>query len=239
MKKAIVIGGSSGIGKELALLLLGEGYAVGITARRLKLLQEIKERQDGLVFVKYMDISKPEEALARLNELIGDMGGLDLLVICAGTGHINQGLNWELESETIDVNVRGFTALAGAGTKHFLKQGSGHLVGISSIAALRGSGSSPSYNASKAYMSNYLEGIRCNCSKAGGKVSVTDIKPGFVDTDMAKGEGLFWVACAATAAKQIMSIIKHRKAVGYVTRRWRLIALLLKIMPGRLYSRMG
>lgn len=177
MRKAIVIGASSGIGKELAVLLSGEGYALGIAARRFELLEEIKENFKAPVFVARMDVSKPEEAAAGLNELIAGMGGLDLLVICAGTGHINPALEWEPESETIDVNVKGFTAIAGEGIKHFLKQGYGHLVGISSVAALRGSGHSPAYNASKAYMSNYLEGLRCICAQAGGNISATDIKP--------------------------------------------------------------
>ena len=69
----------------------------------------------------------------------------------------------------------------------------GHIVGISSIAAIRGNGDAPAYNASKAFVSNYLEGIRQKVSKLNLNITVTDIQSGFVDTAMAKGEGLFWV----------------------------------------------
>ena len=235
MKKAIVIGASSGIGKALAKLLAREGYILGLAARRLNLLEELKTELSGQAFVSSMDVSKPEEAAAKLRELIGAMGGLDLLVICSGTGHINPELAWQYESDTIDVNVNGFTALACAGMKVFIQQGFGHIVGISSLAALRGSGECPAYNASKAYMSNYLEGLACKARAYGKGIAVTDIKPGFVDTAMAQGEGLFWVASPEKAAKQIYNMIRHRKSGGYVTKRWGLVALLFKMMPRRLY----
>jgi short-subunit dehydrogenase len=182
-----------------------------------------------------MDIAQPEEAVKVLDGLIRELNGMDLLIICSGTGHINPELDWEKERETIDVNVKGFTALAGAGMRYFLNKGEGHIAAISSIAALRGSGTCPAYNASKAYMSNYLEGLSVKAAAAGYLIAVTDIKPGFVDTAMAKGEGLIWVAPEKKAAKQIWGIIKRRKAGGYVTKRWRLAALLFKIMPRRLY----
>lgn len=235
MKKAIIIGASSGIGKELARLLAQEGYVVGLAARRLSLLEALQKELNGQAFVSQMDISQPEEAVTRLEELIGVMGGLDLLVICSGTGHINPELAWHYENETIDVNVKGFTALACAGMKVFIQQGFGHIVGISSLAALRGSAACPAYNASKAYMSNYLEGLACKARAYGKGIAVTDIKPGFVDTAMAQGEGLFWVASPEKAAKQIYNIIRHRKSGGYVTKRWGLIALLFRIVPRRLY----
>ncbi len=235
MKKAIIIGASSGIGKELAKLLAKEGYILGLAARRLNLLEELKYELGGQVYIRKMDISKPEEAAALLIELIKDMGGTDLLIICSGTGHINPELDWKHERDTIDVNVKGFTALAGAGLKYFIEKGEGHIAAISSIAALRGSGTCPAYNASKAYMSNYLEGLACKAAASGKRIVVTDIKPGLVDTAMAKGDGLFWVAPPERAARQIWSIIKRRKAKGCVTKRWKTIAFLLKIMPRKLY----
>lgn len=191
MKKAIVIGASSGIGRELAGILSREGYALGLAARRLNLLEELQQALGGQTQISQMDIFQTEEAVLKLEALIEALGGLDLLVLCSGTGHINPDLIWEDERDTIDVNVRGFTALACAGMRYFIRQGSGHLVGISSLAALRGGGTNPAYNASKAYMSNYLEGLACKARVTGKRIAVTDIKPGFVDTAMAQGEGLF------------------------------------------------
>jgi short-subunit dehydrogenase len=71
---------------------------------------------------------------------------------------------------------------------HFIKNGSGHLVGISSIAALRGDRHAPAYNASKAFESNYLKGIRHLVTKSKLPIAVTEIQAGFVDTPMAKGK---------------------------------------------------
>lgn len=235
MKKIIIIGASSGIGRALARLYAGEGHTVGITARRLELLEQLQKELGQNVYARRMDVSNPEEAVSKLEDLIGAMGGLDLLVICSGIGHINPGLVWEYERDTICVNVSGFTALSCAAMNFFIKQGYGHIAAVTSIASLRGSASCPAYNASKAYMSNYLEGLCCKAAICGKRIAVTDIVPGFVDTAMAKGEKLFWMASAEKAAKQIHRIIARRKLFGYVTKRWGLIAFLFKIMPRRLY----
>jgi short-subunit dehydrogenase len=238
MRRAIVIGASSGIGRELALVLSGNGFAVGLTGRRIDLLDELKRALPSPAFSKRMDISDCPEAMALLESLVDEMGGVDLVVISAGTGFINSDLSWEEEKETIDVNVSGFAAVANVAFRHFVKAGRGHLVGISSIAAIRGSGEAPAYNASKAFVSNYLEGLRISASKAGLPILVTDIKPGFVDTAMAKGEGLFWVASPQKAARQIHDVIQRKARHAYVTKRWSVIGKLLKVLPDFLYSKL-
>lgn len=117
-------------------------------------------------------------------------------------------------------------------------QSSGHIAGISSIAAIRGPGKAPAYNASKSFMSNYLEGLRQKASKSGIAITVTEIQPGFVNTAMAKGEGLFWVAPPEKAAWQIFKAITGKKKHAYITKRWRSIAWLLKIMPRWIYNKL-
>ena len=238
MKKAIVVGASSGIGRELSKILSMNQYGVGIMARRTQLLDELRSEMDTEVFVQEIDVSEPESAMEILTQFIEEMGGVELLVISAGTGHLNDELDWQLESETIKTNVTGFTAIANVAIKHFIEKGSGHLVGISSLAALRGGRGSPAYFASKAFESNYLEGLRQKVRKLALPITVTDIKPGFVKTAMAKGEGIFWAASAEKAAGQIYRAIARRKSSMYVTRRWRLIAWLLKLMPGFIYERL-
>jgi short-subunit dehydrogenase len=69
-------------------------------------------------------------------------------------------------------------------------------------------------------------------------IFITDIKPGFVKTAMAKVEGIFWVADADKAARQIYNAIKRKKSHAYITRRWRLVAWLLKLLPGFIYERL-
>ncbi len=166
MKKAIVIGATSGIGKELAKILSQNNYVVGLAGRRTELLSELQKAIPNKTYIKPIDVTQTKESMSLLEELIEEMSGVELIVISSGVGYINPDLNWEQEKETIDVNVSGFVAMANVAIKHFYKQGSGHLVGVSSIAAIRGNGDSPAYNASKAFVSNYLEGLRQKISKS-------------------------------------------------------------------------
>lgn len=114
---------------------------------------------------------------------------------------------------------------------------SGQLVGISSIAAIRGDGDAPAYSASKAFVSNYMEGLRKKVTKLGLIITVTDIQAGFVDTAMAKGDGLFWVASPQKAAQQIYNAIERKRKHVYITKRWRLVGWLMKAMPAFIYDR--
>jgi len=237
MKKTIVIGASSGIGKELAILLAKKGYQVGLMARRIELLQALQQEIPTKTYIGYLDISQSSDAISRLQNMIQEMGNVDLVVIGSGTGFWNPELDWLKEKQALDVNVYGFCALAVFAFHYFSKQGHGHLVGISSIAALRGSDTGPAYHASKAFMSNYLEGLRKKAFKEGSQIIVTDIKPGFVDTDLVKGRKKFWVASPTKAAEQIYSAIQYKKSHAYITHRWRLIAWILKFMPTWLYNR--
>ncbi len=237
-KKAIVVGASSGIGRELALLLGQKGYRVGLTARREDLLYELQKLIPGSI-VKKIDVSKADETMEDLEALVAELGGLDLIILSAGTGHLNDDLEWPLELDTIEVNVKGFAASANVAMRYFIDAGKGHLVGISSIAALRGSAAAPAYYASKAFVSNYLQGLRHKAVKLDLPIIITDIQPGLVDTAMAQGEGLFWVQPPKKAAAQIMKAIERKKKHAYVTRRWRIIAWLFKILPDAIYHKMG
>jgi short-subunit dehydrogenase len=171
------------------------------------------------------------------NELVSQMGGLDLLIISAGIGEENKNLNFDVEHSVIKTNIQGFTCIADWSVRYFKEQGYGHFVNISSIAGIRGNVIAPSYNSTKAYQINYLEGLRINAKEYGSSITITDARPGFVDTAMAKGGGLFWVAPVHKAAEQIFEAIKQKKNVVYITKRWRLIALLLRIIPFSILKR--
>lgn len=238
MKKVIIIGATSGIGRELAKLYSINGYEVGITGRRTELLNSLASELQTETYKSTLDIQKTKETQLALEELIQKMNGVDLIIINAGTGHLNDNLDWEKEKDTINTNVLGFTAVANTAMHYFLKNGSGHLVGISSIASIRGSDIAPAYNASKAYISNYLEGLRIKASKKNKSITITDIRPGLVDTDMAQGEGLFWVMPPQKVAQQIFKAIETKKRKVYITKRWAMIAFLLKILPEWLYKKL-
>jgi short-subunit dehydrogenase len=239
VKNAIIIGASSGIGRALARVLASNGYNVGLASRRGDLLREVANEIHTNSFVKVIDVSEPVEAMQSLRELIAEMKDVELFVISAGTGFINPKLDWEPENETIAVNVSGFTAMANVAVAHLAARGSGCLVGISSIAALLGNPDAPAYDASKAFMSNYLEGLRYRFAKLRLPVVVTDVQPGFVDTPMAKAAQKFWVASPEKAAEQIFTAIRKRRKHVYVTRRWRLVAWLIKAMPDWIVSKLS
>jgi len=238
MKNAIVIGATSGIGRALSRKLLNDNYKVGITGRRTKLLEELKSENHEHYYIKTLDITDIEKIGEKIEELVKDMVGLDLLIISSGTGGINRTLDFEIEKKTIDTNVIGFTFVADWAFNYFEKQKYGHLVIISSIGGLRGDWENPSYNATKAYQINYAEGLRKKAAKIKEKIFVTDIRPGLVDTDMAKGEGLFWVMDVDKVAQQIYNAIKKRKRIKYVTRRWKFIASIYKRIPNIIYDKM-
>lgn len=238
MKKAIIIGASSGIGRELARILVSNNYVVGITGRRAPLLEALKTEKPANYRVKVFDVCDTNIMPEKLTELATELGGLDLLVISAGTGDLNKNLDFDVEKRAIDTNVSGFTCAADWAFNYFKQQKSGHLVAISSIAGLRGNGIAPAYNAGKAYQINYMEGLRQKARKLGLHIRITDVRPGFVDTEMAKGEGQFWVAPVEKAARQIFEAIQSGKKVVYISKRWRLIGGLLKLLPRSLYERM-
>lgn len=231
MKKAIVIGATSGMGKSITELLIQNGYAVGVTGRRIELLVSLKQKNPEQICYSQMDVQDLSSIESICNDLVNKLGGLDLLIIASGIGDENKSLDFAIENNVIKTNIQGFTSVADWGMNYFKKQGHGHLVNISSIAGIRGNGDAPSYNASKAFQINYLEGLRLNADKSGADIIVTDVRPGFVNTEMAKGEGLFWVAPVEKAAQQIFNAIKEKRKVVYITRRWRIIGWLLKIMP--------
>ena len=236
-KKAIIMGASSGMGKELAKILSGKDYIVGLAARRTDLLKELQKELSNKSLIKQIDISKPEDAEIKFKEMIREMGGVDLVFISSGHGDLNSKLKWPIEKATIDVNVTGFALIAGIALQHFLERGSGHLVGISSIAALRGQRSAPAYAASKAFVSNYLEGLRHIAIKSRKPIFITDVQPGFVKTPMSRGNNLFWISTVQKATSQIYDAIVKKKNHAYITKRWRIVAWIMKIVPDWIYNK--
>lgn len=238
MKKAIIIGATSGIGRKLAEIFISKGYLVGITGRRTALLEEMKAANPEQIIYKTLDIQDTESIDNHLTELTSELGGLDILILSSGTGDLNPELSFDSEKNTINTNVLGFTAIADWTFNYFLQQKSGHFAAISSIGGLRGNSIAPAYSATKAYQINYLEGLRIKASKSKLPVFISDIRPGFVDTAMAKGEGLFWVVPVEKAAKQIINAIDQKKKVTYISKRWIIFACLMKLLPNKMMDKL-
>ncbi len=232
MKNAIVFGATSGIGKSLTELLVKDGYKVAITGRRLEKLEEIKQQLPEQILIKQNDIQLVDEVEKVFNEIVSEFKTIDLVIQSSGVGFVNPKLHWHKEEQSINTNVLGVTKLYTLSYNLFKKQQFGHLVGISSIASLRGNRASPVYFASKAYQKSYLESLYLKTKTIKSKkVFVSDIRPGFVDTAMALGDEIFWMVPLEKATKQIYTAIKKKKRVAYISKRWRLIAWVLKIVP--------
>jgi short-subunit dehydrogenase len=234
MKKVIIVGATSGIGRSLAKLMADDGSVVGITGRRTYLLEQIKSEKPDSYFIETFDIANTEIVAEHLQQLVAQIGGLDILVISSGTGCLNESLDFEIEKQTIATNVNGFTAIADWAYNYFKVQKHGQMVAISSIAGLRGNRQSPAYSATKAYQIIYLESLRNKAAKSGLPIFFTDIRPGFVNTAMAQSEILFWVAPVDKAASQIYKAILAKRRVAYITKRWKIAGNLLKILPKRI-----
>jgi short-subunit dehydrogenase len=238
MKKAMIIGASSGIGLALARALASRGWELGLAARRVDRLEALRDSLPGGARVCAMDVSRPAEAVAWFHGLVGEMGGADLVVLCAGVDFFNSDLKWEEVEETIAVNVAGFAALANAAYGVFEKQGRGHIAGVSSVACLRGSSAHPAYSASKAFVSNYMEALQIKARRECPGIVITDIRPGNVETPMSAGQtGRFWIATPEAAAEQICIAIQKKKRIAYITPRWAWIARLLRSLPFGLYAK--
>ncbi len=238
IQKIIIIGASSGIGRKMAERYAENGQRVGITGRRGELLEEIKQQYPRQIEFECFDVTGNEN-IQHLEMLINKLGGLDILVISAGTGEPSKELSWEIDKKTVATNVNGFIEIANWSFNYFVRQGHGQLVTISSIAAVRGGSWAPAYNASKAFQSNYFDGLSVKAKKINKNISLTCVEPGFVATKMAQSHKLFWVVPVDKAARQIIRAIDKKKRKVYISRRWRLIAWVLKCTPHWLYTRIA
>lgn len=235
-KKIIIVGASSGIGREIAYKYVDNGDRVGVTGRRENLLKELKETYPDQVVISRFDVMGTDNQ-QKIGELIEELGGLDLLIYNSGYGDPSKNLNWEIENVTTKTNVNGFIEIVSYAFNYFVRQGFGQIAVTSSIASLRGIGWAPAYSASKAFMSNYAEGLNIKARRLRKDIVVTDMRPGFIDTKLAKGSRQFWVIPREKAARQIINAIRKKKRVAYISKRWWLVAQIVRLLPYSLYRR--
>lgn len=233
MKTALIFGASSGIGKELANILVKENYHVIITGRRKELLEAIHAKNPTSFTIKVHDVTNLNSCDLLFDELKKQFPVIDLIIYSSGVGEPNYQLEWQKEEPTLQTNVMAATKIYGLAYNLCKTQGFGHLVGISSIASIRGNRHVPAYFASKAYQASYLESLWMKATRSKAAIYVTDIQPGFVATDMAIGK-TFWMASAEKAAKQIYTAVQQKKKKAFITKRWFLIAFVLKWLPSNI-----
>lgn len=138
---------------------------------------------------------------------------------------------------TIDTNVVDWTYVIDMFYHIFEPQGHGHIVVITSACGLRGEPMAPAYSATKAYQINYMEALHKRAFKNGSQIAVTDIRPGLVNTAMAKGNSLFWLMPVEKEASQIIAALRMRKYKSYVIKHWNILAIINKFLSYCLYKR--
>lgn len=237
MKRAIVIGASSGIGREVARLLLQEGWVVGVAARRVELLGTI-----GQVQVEQIDVTA-EDATLRLRSLIGKLGGMDLFFYASGIGKQNRELHENIELRTVETNALGFIRMIGEAYRYFAERSErqraanetpevGHIAAITSIAGTKGLGPAPSYSATKAMQNIYLEALEQQAHARNLPIRFTDIRPGFVDTALLSGDFHYpMMLRPEQVARDIVSAIHARRHVRVIDWRYRLLTALWRCIP--------
>ena len=238
MNKVIIIGATSGIGRELAKMYAAKNWLVGATGRRRELLNSLQQDFPDNILTECFDVTG-DENVECIKNLTQQLGGLDLLIYNSGYGDPSKKLDWEIDKNTTQINVNGFVEIVNFTFNYFVLEGKGHIAATSSIAGIRGNSFAPAYSASKAYMSTYMEGLYIKAAKLKLPIYIADIQPGFVKTNMAKGNGQFWVAPVEKAAAQIFTAIKNKKRRVYITKRWWLIAKLMHCLPMAIYKKIG
>lgn len=238
MKKIIITGATSGIGRELAIQLAAKGHLVSIIGRRTEKLEELKAEIGENVFIETLDVTDLEKAEQIYSSLIEKMGGLDIMILNAGVG-VNKILSsWKADEQTIKVNVLAFSHGLHFAFDYFRRQGHGHIVGMSSLASHLATYRAAVYTASKHFISNYMTGFRQKAKRMNVDIAVTDVKPGYVKSEMTEHvRGMFWVAETDKAVKQMVKAIEKRRNIVYITKRWRIIGIIARCVPQFVWDR--
>jgi short-subunit dehydrogenase len=238
MKKIIITGATSGIGRELALQYAARGNKVGLLGRRTERLKELKDEIGELAYVRTLDVTEHDKAEKMYIELIEEMGGMDIMILNAGMGRIQMMPPWRAESKLIEVNALAFAHGCHFAFDYFKENGGGQVVGMSSMAALLAHHRAAAYTASKHFISNYMTGFRQKARRVKPDITLTEIRAGYILTEMTeRAKGMFWVADVGKAAAQMIAGIEKKKNVFYVTKRWRLLAWVAKCVPEFLWNR--
>lgn len=222
----LVIGATSGIGHRLWEHYVSSGHNVIAIGRRRELLDDMERKYPEHTLPVMCDISQADSFNNALESVICKHSRIDMAIVCAGIGELNPKLDVETELSTLSVNVMGWVNAVASIYRLFERQKSGHLVTVTSVGGLQPTPIAPSYSASKAFQINYTKSLQ-NKAK-GTDIVVTEIRPGLVDTRMAKGEGLFWVMPLDKVCRKIIKSIDKRQKRLIVTRRWRIVNYVLK-----------
>ncbi len=245
-RKAIVTGATSGIGMEVAKLLAERGWQVGIAGRRVERLMQLKRDHEGIVCYRQIDITSPDAPLL-LHQLIDELGGMDLYFHSSGIGWQNNALDLDKELKTVETNGLGFVRMVDTAFNWFAEHEKEHtadkpsrhrIACITSIAGTKGLGAAPAYSATKRFQSHYLE---CLCQQSRMRrldISITDIRPGFVKTDLIAGSNYPLQLNANDVARSIVRAIENGKGVKVIDWRYAILVSIWRLIPRWLWTRL-
>lgn len=238
MKKIIIMGATSGIGRETAFQYISDGWTVGIAGRRAESLQRICQVAPDRIHAKVIDVCANDAPL-RLQELIDEMGGMDVYLHSSGIGFQNPTLDEGTELDTIRTNGDGFTRMVAAAFNYFktCPQG-GHIAVISSVAGTKGLGIAPAYSATKRFQRNYIQALSQLAHIQKLPITFTDIRPGFVATELLKSRKFPMLMQPGDVARHIFCGVNSRKRVLTIDWRYRVLVALWRLIPDCLWERM-
>lgn len=244
-KTAIIIGATSGIGRELAVRLLEMGWKVGITGRREDRLFGIRDRfgADAVAYA-VMDITQ-EDAVSQLDKLLEETGAPDLFLHVSGVGYQNPLLDEAVEMQVIQTNCDGMVRVVTHFLNYVKKNPSysaahlAHIGVVTSVAGTAGLGIAAAYSASKKMQSTYVSALVQLSRMQHWPVVFSDIRPGFVATEILNASHNYpLIMPVEKAAAYILKGLKRKRRIITFDWRFRLITAFWKGIPRWLWERL-
>lgn len=244
MKNVLVLGATSGIAQAIVKQLAESNTNLIIAGRNKdeldKLAGDLRVRYQAKVYSEVFEATSYDTHEAFFNKCVNHVDELDGVILCYGyMGQQEQAQSdVVMTKEIIDVNYTSCVSILHIAANYLEKKKQGFICAISSVAGDRGRQSNYMYGSAKGALALFLQGLRNRLAKSG--ISVTTVKPGFVDTRMTYGqEGLFLVAKPEKVAGDIINAIRKKKAVLYTPFFWRWIMLIIKSIPESIFKRLS
>ena len=238
MKRAVIMGATSGLGYEVARLLLTDGWKLGLAGRREENLKQFKSEFPEQVCIKAIDVKDSNSDMALL-ALIDELGGMDMYFHSSGIGYQNAKLDADIELNTLETNGTGFTRLVGTAFRYFKEKGKGHIAVISSIAGTKGLGIAPAYSATKRFQNTYIDALEQLAGMQKLNIRFTDIRPGFVATSLLNdGKNYPMLMKAPYAARLIVKAVKKHKRVAVIDWKYSILVFFWRLIPRCIWRRM-
>lgn len=235
---AIIIGATSGIGLEVAGQLAAKKWRLGIAGRREDKLRHFQEQHPNQVEIQQIDVTQ-EDAPLQMHRLIERIGRMDVFLLCAGIGSQNPDLQVDIEQNTANTNVCGFIRMVTSAFHYFKEHKGGHIAVISSIAGTKGLGVAPAYSATKRFQNTYIEALAQLAHMQKLAIRFTDIRPGFVNTDLLKGGKYPMLMQTGRVAARIVKAIERQERTVTIDWRYRLLVFFWRLIPHHIWERLS